>query len=57
MSRGISNDLENRSMQFSKLYCMGSEIKINQNIDKKGRFGDRDHRINLVSPRDNTQIS
>ena len=36
---------------------MGSEIKINQNIDKKGRFGDRAHRINLVSPRDNTQIS
>lgn len=44
-------------MQFSELYCMGSEIKINQNINKKGRFGDRDHRINLVSPRDNTQIS
>ena len=36
---------------------MGSEIKINQNIDKKGRFGDKDQRINLVSLRGNTQIS
>ena len=42
MSSEISNKLENQIIQFSKLYVMESEIKINHKITKTGSVGRRE---------------
>ena len=42
MSSGISNELENQIMQFSKLYGVESEIKINREMTKTGSVGRRE---------------
>ena len=42
MSSGISNELEKQIMQFSKLYGVESEIKINRKMTKTGSVGRRE---------------
>ena len=47
----MSDELENRILQFSKLHGMRSEIKIIRKITKTGSVGHGDHKIYLVSPK------
>ena len=39
MSSGISNELENQIMQVLKLFGMGAEMKMNNEITKTGLVG------------------